>query len=222
MTCDPLNARELEGSNVQCETLVVRSCLTVNGVEITGGGGGGGEWTKTGTDIAPTVLTDTVSVPSTLTVGELVIDGGPVTQDASETITGAISLATWTNFAQINANPGTGISAQLQVGHGNISLSADGSAGNNASIGLSVANPQPGDGIGIQTLGGAYIGIDAQGAQLNLGTVATILQFFAATIGAAGGSPLQTITGSRGGNAALASLLTALQSYGLVIDGTTP
>ena len=30
-----------------------------------------------------------------------------------------------------------------------------------------------------------------------------------------------TVTGSRGGNAALASLLTALASYGLIVDGTT-
>jgi hypothetical protein len=41
MTCNPQNVRELEGSNVACETLDVRACLTVNGVEITGGGGGG-------------------------------------------------------------------------------------------------------------------------------------------------------------------------------------
>lgn len=31
-----------------------------------------------------------------------------------------------------------------------------------------------------------------------------------------------TVTGSRGGNAALASLLTALANYGLIVDGTTP
>jgi len=32
----------------------------------------------------------------------------------------------------------------------------------------------------------------------------------------------QTPTGSRGGNAALASLLTALAAYGLIVDGTSP
>lgn len=31
----------------------------------------------------------------------------------------------------------------------------------------------------------------------------------------------QTVTGSKGGNAALASLLTALQTYGLIVDSTT-
>lgn len=37
------------------------------------------------------------------------------------------------------------------------------------------------------------------------------------------GAPISkpTVTGSRGGNAALASLLTALASYGLIIDGTS-
>jgi hypothetical protein len=43
------------------------------------------------------------------------------------------------------------------------------------------------------------------------------------TIGFNGTAPLAkpTVTGSRGGNAALASLLTALASYGLVTDGTS-
>ena len=36
------------------------------------------------------------------------------------------------------------------------------------------------------------------------------------------GAPQQTVTGSRGGNAALASLLTALAAYGLIIDSSTP
>jgi hypothetical protein len=36
-----------------------------------------------------------------------------------------------------------------------------------------------------------------------------------------GGVTKQTITGSRGGNAALASLLTALASHGLITDSTT-
>jgi len=40
MTCNPGMAVELPGSNVACATLTVRECLTVNGVDITGGGGG--------------------------------------------------------------------------------------------------------------------------------------------------------------------------------------
>ena len=35
------------------------------------------------------------------------------------------------------------------------------------------------------------------------------------------GAAKQTVTGSKGGNAALASLMTALAAYGLVTDTTT-
>lgn len=44
------------------------------------------------------------------------------------------------------------------------------------------------------------------------------------TIGFQGAAPITqpTVTGSRGGNAALASLLTALADYGLVVDSSTP
>jgi len=37
-----------------------------------------------------------------------------------------------------------------------------------------------------------------------------------------GGSSPPSVTGSRGGNAALASLLTALASLGVILDNTTP
>jgi hypothetical protein len=43
------------------------------------------------------------------------------------------------------------------------------------------------------------------------------LSFWGAT-----GTSQQTVTGSRGGNAALASLLTALNAYGLIVDASTP
>lgn len=37
-----------------------------------------------------------------------------------------------------------------------------------------------------------------------------------------GGSTINTVTGSRGANAALSSLLTALAAYGLIVNSTTP
>jgi hypothetical protein len=46
--------------------------------------------------------------------------------------------------------------------------------------------------------------------------VSTLLGFFTAGL-----QTQQTVTGSRGGNAALASLLTALATYGLITDSTT-
>jgi hypothetical protein len=51
---------------------------------------------------------------------------------------------------------------------------------------------------------------------LGLGISANALAFFAQT-----GATRRTVTGSRGGNAALASLLTALADYGLIINNTT-
>ena len=48
-------------------------------------------------------------------------------------------------------------------------------------------------------------------------TTAQLLRFYGSTTGTA----QQTVTGSRGGNAALASLLTALATLGLIVDSTT-
>lgn len=49
------------------------------------------------------------------------------------------------------------------------------------------------------------------------------IKFTAAKFGAFGATPVAkpTVTGSRGGNAALASLLTALQNLGLIVDSTS-
>jgi hypothetical protein len=50
------------------------------------------------------------------------------------------------------------------------------------------------------------------------GTSSNLLFF---SSGYPGGATKQTVTGSRGGNAALASLLTALASYGLITNSST-
>lgn len=54
------------------------------------------------------------------------------------------------------------------------------------------------------------------------GTVAHVLDGDGDTVGFHGATPVtqQTVTGSRGGNAALASLLTALDALGLIVDGS--
>jgi hypothetical protein len=56
------------------------------------------------------------------------------------------------------------------------------------------------------------------------GSATTYMTFRDAAFGFFGstGTSQQTVTGSRGGNAALASLLTALANTGLIVDGTTP
>ena len=75
------------------------------------------------------------------------------------------------------------------------------------------------------TLAKIVMGVDPTGPSnmfiqadsISLGPSTGQLEFFGA-----GGNTIQTITGSRGGNAALGSLINALHSYGLIIDGSTP
>ena len=69
MPCIPGQAVEIPGSNVACETLTVRECLTVNGVDITGGGGGGGGWTDDGAVVRLTTAADQVSIGDPAPVG---------------------------------------------------------------------------------------------------------------------------------------------------------
>jgi hypothetical protein len=69
---------------------------------------------------------------------------------------------------------------------------------------------------------GVYLGVNAS---LTTGLLisASGAGGFTGGFGINGVSPIAkpTVTGSRGGNAALASLLTALASYGFITDSTT-
>lgn len=67
-----------------------------------------------------------------------------------------------------------------------------------------------------------YVGGTPIGFTDNAGTL--MLQFTSGAMGffGSGGSSRPTVTGSRGGNAALASLLTGLATLGLVTDSSTP
>jgi len=65
---------------------------------------------------------------------------------------------------------------------------------------------------GITTIYG-YFGA---GGNMGLGSAPSLVGFFGATPAAR-----PTVTGSRGGNAAVASLLTALETLGLIVDDTT-
>lgn len=63
----------------------------------------------------------------------------------------------------------------------------------------------------------AGVNLEANGAgTLKLGSAGNSIGFYGAA-----GAAKQTITGSRGGNAALASLLTALANYGLITDSSS-
>jgi hypothetical protein len=64
---------------------------------------------------------------------------------------------------------------------------------------------------GVTVTGGLVTGGNTQ-----LAGATSVVGFYGA-----GGATRQTVTGSRGGNAALASLLTALASNGLIVDSST-
>jgi hypothetical protein len=76
-----------------------------------------------------------------------------------------------------------------------------------------------------------YVGMDISVSNARIFTdkrgtgtaLSLIVQKSGGTLGflGTGGVTKQTITGSRGGNAALASLLTALAAHGLITDSTT-
>lgn len=68
----------------------------------------------------------------------------------------------------------------------------------------------------MQTLTTCSAGFTVSGGNINLGAAGANLAFFGAT-----NVLKQTVTGSRGANAALASLLTTLANYGLVTDSSS-
>ncbi len=110
-----------------------------------------------------------------------------------------------------NAAPGSGLSGGdmgIQAGNGR----AGGGIGGTAFV-QAGGNPDDPASRGVAELrhsgGGEVVSVG--------GSLGAALGFFGPPSGLQ-----QTVVGSRGGNAALANLLTALANYGLIIDATTP
>lgn len=102
---------------------------------------------------------------------------------------------------EITLTTGTGLSSAIDAQAGNGGFVVLHPAGNYVQIGVSSTSL-----------------IQITSNTVTLPTTNTqILRFFGT-----GGSNQLTVTGSRGGNGALASLLTQLATYGLIIDSTTP
>ncbi len=117
--------------------------------------------------------------------------------------TGGVSLTD-------NGTGGIGITA---ASSGGITMLA-GNSGLTSPTGVSITEAGAGAGTGV-TIQSNLRSVDIEaGAKLSLN--ANQLSFFSAT-----GTGKPTITGSKGGNAALASLLTALAGFGLIVDSTT-
>jgi hypothetical protein len=134
------------------------------------------------------------------------IDGifaAPATAAAAFTATACSSLHA--------GNPATGAGSTIASKYGvlvdSVIGTANGGSASTACYGVLVNAPTgaSGENLGIKNLGGA-----------NVNGAGTALAFF-------GNTPIvrPTTSGSRGGNAALANLLTILANFGLITDGST-
>lgn len=167
---------------------------------------------------------------TTDTTTGLYVEMDPYT--ASSVVTGAHFLmsSNCAGPAVVVENNGSGAGVQFTVadggaGHilgpaaGDLSIKAGTSAGAGRAVTLAGSAAAGSSGLAggsINLNEGAGDGAGARGTIAIGSTTTAVLQFFATA-----GATQQTATGSRGGNAALASLLTALAAYGLVVDSTS-
>lgn len=235
----PSDATELPNSNASCETLTVRSALTVNGVNVTGGGGGGGGWTDDGAVVRLTTAVDQVAIGDPAPVGVAPLS---VYEAASK----------WFAVGALDAFGRRGLwftmtSSVLRMG----ANTADGDAFDATSDGAVVWDPAgnkaariKADRFGLTRAadtalyyfrvdgnalfyradppgGTIWLNIDRATGQMDIGGA---LAHKGATAGFFATAPVAkpVIAGARGGNVALASLLTGLATLGLITDNTTP
>jgi hypothetical protein len=134
-----------------------------------------------------------------------------------------------------NGNRGAYISAPNKceivangvLGYSSASVLTDGTGGNSSIRGFGDAAAIAGTGVtlsgytrvGTSNIPNQFAGLNVSGAAVFSGSMrhtGTTLAFYNASV-----QGRRTVTGSRGGNAALASLLAALGDYGLIVDSTT-
>lgn len=125
---------------------------------------------------------------------------------------------------------GTGNIDILSAGSGNVSVGTSGTGflTIGGSDGTDISNTGPNT-FGMQinddsTAGMQITEIGSGGIVVDGGTSGLMLVPASGKLGFNGATPIvkRTVTGSRGGNAALASLLTALANLGLLTDSSTP
>lgn len=196
-------------------------------------GGVGGNYKIFGGIRAEVSATGTVGATSA--PGELVFY---VTEDGNVAVTEAIRITSRASLQAgvIESYPGRPLSL---YGAGSLDASGDNISIIGGDGALDTINI--GDGGSVSILAGFSAGSAGNGGNITItpggslnGTTGTITLYDSATnvaiqiadgpaigFNAAAPIPKPTITGSRGGNAALASLLTELANYGLIIDGTT-
>ena len=164
--------------------------------------------------------------------GNAAVNGG-ITVDAPSTDPINLNQTGTGSYIRINGSTGE-IDINGQTASSSIFVDAAASIGISAGAGIlieadgaagvTVATPSPGGPILLQTNGsGVDIDIESAGdvdisASGNVSVAQALghLGFYGVT-----GITQPTVTGSRGGNAALHSLLSALANLGLIIDSTT-
>jgi hypothetical protein len=188
----------------QVQDPAVQACLlriqqfVNNLVAPTSGGGGYASLTGPGESITPGMLTQ---------LGAFTVTDTDVSHGITLSTTGSTFVATSTNGANSSSVTLNGGTATM-TGTGVVSVTSSGTG--STHIGSAV-------GVVVQAPGVSIIGSGSPAAVEICRGSGDKLVFFATN-----GAFQQTIVGSRGGNVALANLLTALQDYGLVLDSTTP
>lgn len=110
-----------------------------------------------------------------------------------------------------NAPAGSGTGVSISSSYKNVIIGAGGISGSTGQVILqSLLN------VGLGSVNTSLV-VDPNGIHIGTNHTSDVVGFF-------GGGPngQQTVTGSRGGNAALASLLTGLAFYGLIVNSSTP
>jgi len=123
---------------------------------------------------------------------------------------------------RIVSGPGTSNSISLNGGGVSLVMGEDGAG---------IVFQAPGCGLSMNQAAEAFIAVGALFTALGIGFGSTgkvaiagaagQLTFFNDDYINTGGATKQTVTGSKGGNAALASLIAAFAAYGLITDGTS-
>jgi hypothetical protein len=112
----------------------------------------------------------------------------------------------------------SGIFIDTSAGGGPINITAQQGAQLTAAVAHIDISAIGGDGGG----GPSFLTLDANVISIGRDTTAKLGFFGHLPSSGPTGVVQQTVTGSRGGNAALASLLTALNNYGLIVNSSTP
>ncbi len=119
--------------------------------------------------------------------------------------------SSWNRITITDDSPG-GLEI-VELGSGNLSIWNHSSTGGDLVLISDTGNVQIAGGEGVNIQGGTG---STDGIQIGATTSQTIGFYSSPQVGQ------QTVTGSQGGNTALASLLSALNALGLIVDGTTP